>query len=271
MTQMVYPELPKAAGAGRILSEKVSDADSAAARMKDLPETERPREKLLASCAEALTDAELVAILLRTGISGCNVRDLAERFLKGIGGLDNIRTWDSRSLKLFISRTPELRGIGKDKIASLLAAFEVGFRIYAVKQDKPAAAILTPSQAVALVIDEIKHFNREGFWVLYLDRRRRLIDRPELLTLGVGARTVIDVQTVFRQAVLMSAAAVILIHNHPSGHPDPSPEDLATTDTLIAAGKTLNIPVIDHIIVGRPGVCDPCYYSIRSHQQCHFN
>jgi DNA repair protein RadC len=247
-----------------------SKATKAKPKMTDLPMAERPREKLLAQGAEALSDAELVAILLRTGIKGCNVRELAERFIKGIAGLDNIRTWDSRTLKLFISRTPELRGIGKDKIATLLAAFEVGFRIYAVKQDKPVAAILTPSQAVALVIDEIKHFNREGFWVLYLDRRRHLIDHPELLTLGIGARTVIDVQTVFRRAVLLGASSVILIHNHPSGYPEPSEDDLRTTETLIAAGKTLNIPVIDHIIVGRPGVCDPCYYSIRSHQDCNF-
>lgn len=245
-------------------------APSASSKMTDLPKDERPREKLLAQGAEALSDAELVAILLRTGIKGCNVRELAERFIKGIAGLDNIRTWDSRTLNLFISRTPALRGIGKDKIATLLAAFEIGFRIYAVKHDKPATSILTPAQAVALVIDDIKHFNREGFWVLYLDRRRHLIDRPELLTLGIGARTVIDVQTVFRRAVLLSASSVILIHNHPSGYPEPSDDDLRTTEALITAGKTLNIPVVDHIIVGRPGVCDPCYYSIRSHQHCNF-
>lgn len=239
-------------------------------KMTDLPEEERPREKLLARGAEALSDAELVAILLRTGIKGCNVRDLAERLLNGLAGLDGIRTWDSRTLKQFIARTPDLRGIGKDKIATLLAAFEVGFRIYAVKKENTSGPILTPSKAVALVIDDIKHFNREGFWAIYLDRRRRLIDRPELLTLGIGAQTVIDAQTVFRRAVLMNASGVILIHNHPSGNPDPSEADIQTTNVLIAAGKALNIPVLDHIVVGRPGVCDPYYHSMRSHNTCAF-
>lgn len=251
-------------------SHPLSLEEKASTLMKALPTELRPREKLMAQGAEALTDAELVAILLRTGVKGCNVLELAERFLKGIAGLDNIRTWDSRALEVFIERTPELRGIGADKIATLLAAFEIGFRIYAMKKTPPRAAILTPSQAVAVIIDEVKHFNREGFWALYLDHRHHLIGSPELLTLGVTKQTLIDVQTVFRRGVLVNAASVIVLHNHPSGYPEPSDADLRTTEALVAAGKVVNIPVADHIIVGRPGVSEPCYYSIRGHKDCQF-
>ncbi len=239
-------------------------------RMKDVPEQERPREKLLSHGAEALTDAELVAILLRTGVTGCNVCELAQRFLDGLTGLEKVRTWDSRTLKIFIERTPELRGIGKDKIATLLAAFEIGFRVYAPKEKLTRGAVLTPAQAVALIIDDVKHFNREGFWAIYLDKRRRPIERPQPLTLGIGAQTVIDAKTLFRRAVLFDACAVIILHNHPSGNLDPSEADLETTRTLIAAGKTMNIPLIDHIIVGTPGTCSPHYRSLRSHNDCTF-
>lgn len=244
--------------------------EAATNRMTDFPEQERPREKLLSQGAESLTDAELVAILLRTGVKGCNVCELAQRFLDGLTGLDKVRTWDSRTLKTFIERTPELRGIGKDKIATLLAAFEVGFRIYSPKEKLTRGAVLTPAQAVGLIIDDVKHFNREGFWAIYLDKRRRPIEQPQPLTLGIGAQTVIDAKTLFRRAVLFDACAVIILHNHPSGNLDPSDADLETTRTLIAAGKTVNIPLIDHIIVGPPGSCHPYYRSLRSHNDCTF-
>jgi DNA repair protein RadC len=239
-------------------------------RMKDVPEAERPREKLLARGAEALSDAELVAILLRTGIKGCNVCDLAKRLLENLTGLDKIRTWDSHTLKTFIETSPALRGIGKDKLSTLLAAFEIGFRIYAPKEKLTQGAVLTPAQAVSLIIDEVKHLNREAFWAIYLDKRRRPIEQPQQLTLGIGAQTLIDPKTLFRRAVLFDAYAVIILHNHPSGNLDPSEADISTTRALIAAGKAVNIPLIDHIIVCPPGRNSPHYHSLRSHNDCIF-
>lgn len=256
-----------ASASGSVEGQPVVNESS---RMKDMPEAERPREKLLQRGAEALSDAELVAILLRTGVAGCNVRDLAQRFLDGLTGLDKLRTYDSRTLKAFIERAPGLRGIGKDKMATLLAAFEIGFRIYAPKEPLTKGAVLTPAQAVSLVIDDVKGLNREAFWAIYLDKRRRPIEQPQPLTLGIGAQTVIDAKTLFRRAVLFDACAVIILHNHPSGNLDPSEADLSTTRALIAAGKTMNIPLIDHIIVCPPGLNTPHYHSLRSHNDCTF-
>lgn len=246
-------------------------------KIKELPPDERPREKLLRCGPAALTDSDLVAILLRTGVAGCNVTDLARRFVTALGerSLAALRTYDAESLTGFIRAHSaredplSLRGIGPDKLATLLAALEVGTRIHAPDKAALQMPFLRAAQVAELVFSESTRFAREGFWALYLNHRRIPLCAPSLITLGVGTQTLIDPQTLFRKAVMLDARAVILIHNHPTGDVTPSEPDIATTQSLIAAGRTLAIPVLDHVIVGDPKIT-PSYYSIRASGRCTF-
>ena len=128
----------------------------------------------------------------------------------------------------------------------------------------------TPGQVAELMFAESTRLAREGFWAIFLDRRRvPLRPEPDLLTLGLGAQTLIDPQTLFRKAVMFDAHGLILVHNHPSGDVSPSTQDVETTRALITAGRVLGIPVLDHVIVGRPDI-SPSYFSLRTHELCDF-
>lgn len=260
------------------MSRKDTDLPQVDSRkIKQLPEDERPREKLLRAGPESLTDSELLAILLRTGVQGCNVTELARRFVTALGerSLAALRTYDYESLIGFIRAhsskddPTSLRGIGSDKLATLLAALEIGTRVYRPDRKELQKPFLRAAQVAELVFSESTRFAREGFWALYLNHRRIPICAPTLITLGVGTQTLIDPQTLFRKAVMLDARAVILIHNHPTGDVTPSEPDISTTQTLIEAGKTLSIPILDHVIVGNPSL-SPSYYSIRASGRCSF-
>lgn len=239
-------------------------------RMADLPEGDRPRERLLRLGAGALSDAELLAILLRTGVTGCNVHELARRLASALGGLAGLRTHDAPSLAAFVRREPSLRGVGPDKLATLLAALEVGARVFRPDAKALRKPILRAAQVAELMFSESTRLAREGFWALFLDRRRvPLRPVPDLITLGLGAQTLIDPQTLFRKAVMLDAHSLILVHNHPSGDVSPSAQDVETTRALVAAGRVLGIPVLDHVIVGRPDV-SPTYLSLRAKELCAF-
>ncbi|MEG2063368.1 MAG: DNA repair protein RadC [Kiritimatiellia bacterium] len=246
-------------------------------RMAEIPEGDRPREKLLRLGVRALTDDELLAILLRTGIKGCNVHQLAHALRVAVGEFPTFRRYDHQSLVTFIKNYHDpvtaaatLRGIGPDKLATLLAALEIGARAYGPTQKELHRPILRPGQVAEIMFAESSRYLQEGFWALLLDHRRApLGEGPELLTLGVGDHTVINPPTLFRKAVMLGAHAVILVHNHPSGAVTPSDADIATTEKLIVAGRVIGIPIADHIIVGRPD-CSPSYYSFRSHERCSF-
>ncbi len=238
--------------------------------MADLPEGDRPRERLFRLGPAALSDAELLAILLRTGIAGCNVHELARRLATALGGLAGLRTYDAASLAAFVRQEPALRGIGPDKLATLQAALEVGARVFRPDAKALRKPILRALQVAELMFAESSRLAREGFWALFLDRRRvPLRPEPDLLTLGLGAQTLIDPQTLFRKAVMLDAHCLILVHNHPSGDVTPSAQDVETTRALVAAGRVLGIPVLDHVIVGRPDV-SPSYFSLRTHDLCAF-
>ncbi len=272
-------------------------------RMKDWREQDRPREKLLAYGAEALTDEELLAILFRTGVTGCNVYELAHRFVQVLRGreetlikersaesaecgersaesgvdagaeetsLYRLWTYDRQALQAFVSEhQPLLKGIGKDKLSTLLAALEFGARVFRPTPTTLKKPLLRASVIAQLMFAKTARYVREGFWILYLDRRRVLMQEPELITLGVAAQTLIDPQTLFRKAVMLDARYVIVVHNHPSGDVKPSDADIETTQRLINAGRILGIPVLDHLILGRPDV-SPSYYSMQAHDVCAF-
>lgn len=239
-------------------------------KIKDLPEGERPRERLLRLGPAALSDAELLAILLRTGVTGCNVHELALRLASALGGLAGLRTYDAAALAAFVRQEPTLRGIGPDKLATLQAALEVGARVFRPSAQALRKPLLRAGQVAELMFAESTRLAREGFWAIFLDRRRvPLRPEPDLLTLGLGAQTLIDPQTLFRKAVMFDAHGLILVHNHPSGDVSPSTQDVETTRALITAGRVLGIPVLDHVIVGRPDI-SPSYFSLRTHELCDF-
>lgn len=245
----------------------------AAPRMTDLPADDRPRERLLRLGGEAMTDAELVAILLRTGVKGRNVAEIAQAFVEGLDveGLTALRNYGHAELRAYVRKHPDrLRGIGDDKIATLLAALEFGARVFGPPPRALAQPILTASDAARHFFGEQTRCVREGFWLLALDHRRALIGRkPALLTSGLRSQTLIDVPTVFQRALLLGASSIIVAHNHPSGDVTPSPQDIETTRALIRAGQVLGVPLRDHVILGRPDI-PPHYLSLRAGGHCAF-
>ncbi|MCK4692486.1 MAG: DNA repair protein RadC [Anaerolineales bacterium] len=219
-------------------------------RITDLATSERPRERLAALGAGALSSAELIAILLRTGIEGLNAVQLAQDLLMDLGGLSGLHRVPYEELR---SR----RGIGPAKAAQLKAAVELGRRLgAAVPEDRPT--IQSPSDAAALLLYEMGALEQEHLRVLLLDTRNRLIRTIEVYR-GSLNTSLIRVGEVFRDAVRSNAASIIIVHNHPSGDPTPSPEDVSVTRALVEAGSLLDIEVLDHLVIGKN-----CFVSLKS-------
>jgi DNA repair protein RadC len=210
--------------------------------MRELAEDERPRERLLKHGPEVASDTELVAILLGSGTHGENVVDLARALLEQLGGLEGLVRADTAALQ-------RLRGLGPAKAAQLAAAIEIGRRMPGLASD--ARPLLTTPEAVfAFIGGRMAGKPKEELQVLPLDMKGRLIGAP--LTVRGGTSMIqVDPAGVFREAMILSARSVILVHNHPSGDPKPSPQDVATTKELAAAGKLLEITVHDHVIIGQ--------------------
>ena len=210
--------------------------------IKDLPVDERPRERLARAGEGALSTAELLAIILRTGVGGENVLALATRLLSRYGGLPGL------ARASFVELQAE-KGLGKAKTAQLKAALELGRRILlAAPEDR--SAVRSPADVAQLLMAEMAHLGQEHFRVLYLDTRNRLLG-SETVYVGSLNASHIRVSEVFRDAVKRNCAAIIVVHNHPSGDPTPSPEDVEVTSRLVAAGNLLDIEVLDHLIVGQ--------------------
>jgi len=218
--------------------------DSNSARViytvKEMAVSERPRERLKHLGAGALKNEELIAILLRTGTRGENVLHLAERMLREHGGLVGLA-------RLPLSEMKRVRGIGEVKAIELHAVFELGRRVSAASpEDKPV--IQSPADA-ANFLSEMSTLEQEIMRTLLLDTKNRLIAAPTVYR-GSLHTTVIRVTELFREAVRQNCAALIVAHNHPSGDPTPSPEDVAVTREIVTAGKLLDIDVLDHVVIG---------------------
>ncbi len=210
--------------------------------IKELPLPERPRERLARLGPSALSTAELLAIILRTGVDGENVLAVASRLLVRYGGLAGLA-------RASLSELMAERGMGLAKAAQLQAALELGRRLMLVgPEERPQ--IRTPSDAATLLMGEMAHLEQEHFWVLFLDTRNRVLG-SESVYKGSLNQSQVRVGEVFREAVRRNCAAVIVAHNHPSGDPSPSPEDVAVTRDLVAAGKLLGIEVLDHLVIGQ--------------------
>jgi DNA repair protein RadC len=215
---------------------------SASYRITDLEETDRPRERLAEYGPQVLSDAELLAILLRTGIPGENAVQVGQRLLKMLGGLRGVH--QAPFLELCGQK-----GVGPAKAAQLKAAIEVGRRMTTLNPEE-RSAIHCPADAAALVSYEMSLLVQEELRVFLLDTRNRVIS-IEMVYRGSLNSSQVRIAELFKNAIRSSAASIIIVHNHPSGDPTPSPEDVAITRAIVNAGKLLDIPLLDHIVIGR--------------------
>jgi len=210
--------------------------------IRDLPAGERPRERLAHAGEGALSTTELLAIILRTGVGGESVLGMARRLLSRYGGLPGLARASFAELQAE-------KGLGEAKTAQLKAALELGRRILLVTPED-RFVVRSPADVAQLLMAEMAHLEQENFRVLYLDTRNRLMGSKTVYVGSLNASH-IRVGEVFRDAVKRNCAAIIVVHNHPSGDPTPSPEDVEVTRQLVAAGNLLDIEVLDHLIIGQ--------------------
>lgn len=211
-------------------------------RIKELPPTEQPRERLRNQGPAALSDAELLAILLRVGVTGTNVVQLAQLLLVEHGGWTGLLRADYGELC-------KRRGVGEAKAATLKAALEIGRRLLiAGAEERPQ--IKSPADVAALLTLEMSHLEQEHLRVVLLDTKNRV---QEIATVYIGSvnSALIRVGEIFREPIRRNSTALIVVHNHPSGDPTPSPEDILVTRQIVEAGKLLDIDVLDHLVIGR--------------------
>ena len=210
--------------------------------IRDLPSGERPRERLRDRGADSLSNAELLAILLRTGTKAESVLDMAARLLVQYQGLDGLARAGFQELA-------QSRGVGEAKAAQLRAAIELGKRL-AAQHGPERSTIRSPQDVSDLLLAEMSLLDQEHFRVVVLNTKNQVMAAPVVFAGSVNATTV-RVAEVFREAVRQNCPAMIVVHNHPSGDPTPSPEDVSVTRELVAAGKALDIEVLDHVVIGR--------------------
>ncbi len=211
-------------------------------RITDLDEDERPRERLEKLGPQVLSNAELLAILLRVGVPGENAVQVGQRLLKEFGGLKGLHQAE-------FDQVCKQHGIGPAKAAQIKAAIELGRRM-AIASPEERPAIHSPQDAAALVQYEMSALEQEELRVMLLDTRNRVLD---IVTMYRGSlnSSQVRVGELFKAAIRRNAAAILVVHNHPSGDPAPSPEDIALTRGIIQAGKLLDVELLDHLVIGQ--------------------
>ena len=210
--------------------------------IRDMPADERPRERLARLGAEALGDAELIAILLRTGTKGMSAVQVAQELVK------KFRTLDALA-RAPLGDVAKVKGVGQTKAIQLKAAFTLA-RHLRERAHERQPTVTVPADAAELVREEMRLLDRESFRVILLNTKNGFI-KTCAVSLGSLNASIVEPREVFKEAISASAAGVILAHNHPSGDPTPSSEDIAITKRLMKAGELLGIAVHDHIILGR--------------------
>ena len=210
--------------------------------IKDLPAEERPRERLLKRGAGALSNAELIAVLLGGGTAGASAVNLAERIL----------SMDSGGIRILNDCVPEelykIEGVGPARAACLMAAAELGRRLHAEPKQK-RVNISSPESIASLLMSKMRYLKKENFKVLLLNAKNEIIMTDDV-SVGSLMSSPAHPREVFSNALRRGAASVILVHNHPSGNPAPSRDDFLLTERLVQAGELLGIEVLDHIIIG---------------------
>src|SRR5260370_6689167 len=209
--------------------------------IRELPDSERPRERLVEKGADALKHSELIAILLRTGRKGVSAIEVAEQLLQKFDSLDSL----SRAT---IADLCQVKGVGRDKAIALKSAFTLARRMAEeIGQDQPT--LDTPDRVAALLRERNRTYEVENFQVILLNTRRKLV-RVDNISQGTLDTILVHPREVFKPAIAANAAAIVLVHNHPSGDPTPSEADIKVTRDLIRAGQLLKIEVLDHVILG---------------------
>ena len=216
---------------------------SQALRVQELPAQMQPRESFDRLGAEHVPDAVLLAILIRSGVPGQNVAELAQQMLIHFGSLTALAKASSKDLQQF-------SGIGPVTAQLLKAALELAQRLTRENIGE-SPMVVTPEQAAAVLRERARVLEHEIFWALMLDTKNRLIGEPKQISQGTLNSSLIHPRELFKKALEHSCAAMILAHNHPSGDPTPSSEDIKVTKQLIGAGEVMGIKVLDHIIIGR--------------------
>ena len=213
-------------------------------KIKDLPDSSKPRERFIKHCPEVLSDAELFAIILRTGTPGENVVDMSNRLISEY----NLNKLFECSLK----ELQEIKGIGPSKAMQILAMAELGKRYNQLKQteDKDQRKISCAKDVFDYFHERLKDEKQEHFYILMLNSQNNIIGE-HLVSKGILDASILHPREVFKPAIKDSASKIILVHNHPSGDPNPSQEDLDITAKIIKAGEDIGIKVLDHIIIGR--------------------
>ena len=222
-------------------------------KIREMPQEERPREKLAAHGAAALTDPELIAILLRTGVVGANAVEVGRELLKRYGSLAGLS-------RCTVDELAKIRGVGFAKAVQLVAAFGLGQRL--ARETLSKQKIDSPELANELVGAEMRRLYKESLRVILLDTRYHLI-RIEEVSIGSVNESIAHPRDVFRPAVVSSAYAMIVVHNHPSGDPSPSQADHSLTRRLAEAADLMKIKLLDHIIIGGQSNSGPGYFSFK--------
>lgn len=217
--------------------------------IKSIPKDDRPQEKLLKYGANSLSNSELIAIILRTGSKDENVIMLAQRILKEDGkGLKNIAEGTLEKFKRY-------KGINDAKASQLLALSELSKRISTLKIEK--IKISSPNDAAVVMMEEMRYYKKEYFKIILLDTKNNILKVSEI-SVGSLNCSIVHPREVFTEAIISSSSSIILVHNHPSGEPEPSNEDIVLTNRLVECGKIIGIKIIDHIIIG-----DGIFYSFK--------
>ena len=210
-------------------------------KMKDVPKTERPRERLLQYGSSHLSNQELLAILLGSGTKKESVMGLSSRLLMHFEGLKLLS-------EATIEELLSIRGIGQAKGVTLLAALEVGKRIHQYKPEE-RYVIRSPEDGADYVMEEMRSLNQEHLVALFLNTKNQVIHQQTIF-IGSLNTSIVHPREIFREAVKRSAASVVCAHNHPSGDPSPSQEDIHVTRRLVEAGKIMGIELLDHLVIG---------------------
>jgi DNA repair protein RadC len=209
--------------------------------LKDTPQSERPRERMLNQGAQALSNAELLAILLRTGSVAESVVRLAERILYEAGSLKGLN-------EMRLEQLTAMKGVGPAKALQIQAGVELGRRLSRSAPEE-RSTIRSPYDAVELLMEDMRYLNKEHFVCLFLNTKNHVTGR-ETISVGSLNATIVHPREVFRSAIQRNSAAVVCAHNHPSGDPTPSREDIDLTKRLAEAGEVIGIDVLDHLIIG---------------------
>lgn len=210
-------------------------------RIQNLPESERPRERLLKHGPEALSTAELIAVILGSGTRGVSVLDLAQGLISHFGTLQKLS-------EATVEELCQMKGMGRAKAIQLRAAISLGLRTGRIVAEEKYR-IRSPQHAYQFVKEELEKEKREVFLALLLDVKGCVIGR-HVVSIGTLSNSLVHPREAFYPAIRHKASSVVLAHNHPSGDPTPSPDDISTTQRLVEAGKMIGIPVQDHLIVG---------------------